>query len=172
MLRIEDLKNRISKAQVLEWLEQFLNENLTIDNHILYLKTGNENQIINILWIFKCLARKKPNYFKDYQKHLLDCYDKNPNNDTISRLIVTIFEDLEVNKSIEARLFDVVYKNLISKKTTVATRAFSITVAHKIANRNPGLLRELLMVIQEVHDRYASDSAAIKHRSEKLLKGG
>ena len=114
-------------------------------------------------WAVLITIQKKPQLIKPYLSKMLKKLDEEV-HDAVIRNTIRIFEEVDIPESIEGTLYDKCYQYLTSMDYPVAIKAFSLTVATRIALKYPELQSELLEIIDY---QLPHASAAFKVRARK-----
>jgi len=118
-------------------------------------------------WVVILSYQEQPHLIQPYLVKLVDNLD-NPVHDAVIRNTIRIFEEVNIPEEIEGKLYDKCIKYLTSPKYAVAIRAFSMTVASRIAIKYPELKEELIEVI-ELFDKH-EQKPGFHSRAKKTLK--
>ena len=89
-------------------------------------------------------------------------------DDALQRNMMRSFQFVRVPPRRQGRVFNTAFGLLTSPRTSIAARAFSITVLANIAEEQPDLARELLMVLEEMLAQPLS--AGILSRARKTVR--
>ena len=84
----------------------------------------------------------------------------------VHRLFLRYFQNIPIPEEVEGHLYDICYRWLLSREAPVAVKANCMQILYNIAQKEPELMRELLLILEELID---DESAAVRSRSRQLL---
>ncbi|MEM6699078.1 MAG: hypothetical protein AAF599_11820 [Bacteroidota bacterium] len=91
---------------------------------------------------------------------------KTPKHDAVKRNTLRIFQYYDVPEKLQGVLVDLAFNFLASPKEPIAVRVFSMNVIFNVAKKEPDLLHELKILIEE---GMPNGSAGFKSRGRKIL---
>lgn len=115
-------------------------------------------------WAVLITIQKNPKLVKPYLPKMLKKLDEKV-HDAVIRNTIRIFEVIEIPESIEGELYAKCYHYLTSLQYPVAIKAFSMTVASRIALKYPELQNEILETIDY---QLPHSTAAFKSRAKRV----
>jgi hypothetical protein len=117
-------------------------------------------------YVFMISVDRYPNLVKPHLKKLLDQLDRKDVHDSIRRNVVRALQFIEIPKNLEGRIFSHCIDFIEDMSEPIAIRAFALTVATRIAEKKPELIKELCLTVE----KYMSNpSPALGVRIRKLL---
>ncbi len=114
-------------------------------------------------WAVLITIQKKPNLIQPYLSKMLKKLDEDV-HDAVIRNTIRIFEDIDIPESLEGFLYDKCMHYLNGMDYPVAIKAFSLTVAARIALKYPDLQPEILEIIDY---QVPHATAAFKSRAKR-----
>jgi len=97
-------------------------------------------------WPVSNCVEKHPELIKPYFGKLLNQLDRDDVHIAVKRNVVRLLQFVDIPKRYRGRIFEACYALLDDPNEPVAVRAFSMTVAAKLAKGSPELLDELWIV--------------------------
>jgi hypothetical protein len=88
-------------------------------------------------------------------------------HDAVTRNTVRLLQFIDVPRKYRGQVVSMCFGYLATRGTPIAIQAFSITVLHNVSDNEPGLRRELRMIL-EGHLPYASPG--YRARAQKVLR--
>jgi hypothetical protein len=119
-------------------------------------------------WPLSYAAVSHPTLVRPYIPRLLQLLAEKGHHPAIHRNILRIFQETGVPEVHAARLFDLCSRFIPSASEPVAVRAFAITTAAGIAEKYPGLRRELRLLLDGLQQH--PQPPAIRVRVKRALK--
>ncbi len=98
-------------------------------------------------WPVCKLGIKNPELLQKYTRRMIENLN-NPKHDAVVRNTVRIWAEMNIEEQYEGEIFERCFNYLCNPKVAVAIRAFSITVAAKIAKKYPELSEELRLELE------------------------
>ncbi|NNE54900.1 MAG: hypothetical protein HKN32_02690 [Flavobacteriales bacterium] len=95
-----------------------------------------------------------------------------PKHDAVIRNTVRVWSEMHIAEEFEGSIFDLCFNYLCNRKMAVAVRAFSITVATKIALKYPELTKDLILELknQMLYETKAAVVVRLKRHIKQLEK--
>lgn len=128
-------------------------------------------------WPLSYCVERHPELIKPYYKQILDYLDrsafakatadKQVVHEAVIRNIVRLLQHVDIPKRYHGRVMDHCFKLISDHNTSVAIKAFSLTVLENLAQTYPEIRPELKLVIEE---RWEHETAAFRSRAKKILK--
>jgi hypothetical protein len=100
-------------------------------------------------YVFMISVDRYPNLIKPYLKKLLDQLDRKDVHNSIRRNVVRALQFIEIPKNLEGQFFSKCVEFIEDMSEPIAIRAFAITVATRIAEREPELINELCLTVEK-----------------------
>jgi hypothetical protein len=97
-------------------------------------------------WPISVVAEKRPELLKPHLNKLIDQLPKSEAHPAVKRNVVRLLQFVEVPKRLQGKVFSHCLDLIADPKEPIAVKAFSLTVAERIARTEPVLLGELRMV--------------------------
>jgi hypothetical protein len=101
-------------------------------------------------WALSYCIEKHPDLVKPHLGKLISNLAKPGQHPAITRNTVRFLQDIDVPRKYLGRLTDICFQLLKDPASTIAVKAFSMTVLLNIAVKEPALAREARLVIQYV----------------------
>lgn len=117
-------------------------------------------------WPVSFCIERHPELVKPYFTVLIKQLERDDVHVAVRRNVVRLLQFVEVPKRYQGRLFDACYNLLDDPAEPIAVRAFSMTVAAKIAENEPELLDELRLVAKK-YPQVAS--VGFRNRARRVL---
>ena len=162
----EVLQSEHSKRQTLAIVEYIGNDEAKFRELVEIFLEGEYRLTQRSVWSFSYCVEKYPHLVEPYLEILIAQLERNNAHDSVKRNIVRMLQFIEIPEDLLGKIYSVCLDFIDNPKEPVATRAFAISVAAKIAKPEPDLIRELQLVVNK-HLKYSS--AAFKSRANKVL---
>lgn len=117
-------------------------------------------------WPLGDLGTSQPELFAPHLPALLAFVKKPENHVAVSRNVLRILENIELPDEYLGEIADLVFSIVADPNAPIANRAFSMTVAWRICQKEPELANELRLIIEE---NWAHSTPAFKSRGRKIL---
>ena len=117
-------------------------------------------------WPLSIVAEHHPRLFSPHLRKIVANLKKNDLHDAVKRNTIRLLQFLEIPKSLQGPVADVCFSFLQNPKEAIAVRVFSMTVLTQIAKKQPGLKKELAMMIE---DQLLYAGPAFRSRARKVL---
>ena len=117
-------------------------------------------------WPISCCVERHPNLIQPHLNTLLNFLNRPGIHTAVKRNTVRLLQFIDVPKKFQGRVVEICFNFLKDKKEAVAVKAFSLTVLHNLSKKEPELLNELRMVME---DQLPYATAAIRARARKVL---
>jgi hypothetical protein len=118
-------------------------------------------------WALSLCVERYPHLLKPHFKRILDHLKTPGVHNAAKRNTIRLLQFVEVPKVHFGRVADLCFGYLRDNKEAVAIRVFSMSVLNNLARREPDLLGELRITIE---DRMHSSSPAFRSRASKILR--
>ena len=156
-----------SKEQAL-MIVKWIGDNIERHHQLMDFFFGKEKRVHQrAAWIILLSYQQYPKLIQPYLIKMVDNLDY-PIHDAVIRNTIRIFEEVNIPEEVEGKLYDKCLHYLSSPKYAVAIRAFSMTVAARIAIKYPELKEELKELIEQF-DKY-EQKPGFHSRAKKILK--
>lgn len=117
--------------------------------------------------VFMFLAQKRPETLAPHLKRLVRELERDDSTVSIRRNVVRLFQEIDVPKNLAGAVFSRCLEFGADPNEAIATRAFAITAAARIAGKHDELRRELKLLIENQLPH--ETSPAFKNRAKKIL---
>jgi hypothetical protein len=156
-----------SKANTLK-ITNYIGDDKVRFKELMQLFFGDEYRVTQrAAWAVGNCAEVYPQLLKPYMLKMTSNLYRENLHDAIKRNTLRVFQFVEIPESIQGKVYDVCMKYLLSINESIAVKAFSITVLHKISMLHPDLQDELKLVLNELYKH--ETSPAIISRCKKAL---
>lgn len=118
-------------------------------------------------WVVGHCAAKYPHLINAYFPEMIANLKKPGIHDAVKRNTIKIFQDMEIPEEHWGALLDICFGYLADPKVAVAIRVFSMTVIWNICKKEPDLMEELKLTIED-HLEYGT--AGFKSRGKRILR--
>lgn len=118
-------------------------------------------------WVVGICADNHPELVRPHLKPLVKKMQEPGVHDAVKRNVVRILQTADIPNDLLGTVATLCFEYLGSVNEPIAVRAFSMTVLAKIAQREPDLMRELRLVIEQ---QLPYGSAGIRARARRVLK--
>ncbi|MFN0278614.1 MAG: hypothetical protein ACKVRN_08430 [Pyrinomonadaceae bacterium] len=117
-------------------------------------------------WPVSYCIERRPELVKPYFNVLIKQLERADTHVAVKRNVARLFQFVEIPKRYHGRVFDACYNLLADPAQPVAVRVFSMTVAAKIAEKQPELLDELRLVAAKYPQ---AATAGFRSRARRVL---
>lgn len=117
-------------------------------------------------YVFMISVDRCPNLVKPYLEKLVSQLERKDVHDSIRRNIVRAFQYIEIPINLQGRIFSHCIDFIENMNETIAIRAFALTVATRIAEKEPELINELCLTVEKY---MPNPTPALQVRMRKLL---
>jgi hypothetical protein len=97
-------------------------------------------------WPLSVVAEKRPELLKPHLNKLIDQLPKSDAHPAVKRNIVRLLQFVEIPKRLQGKVYSHCLDLIADPREPIAVKAFSLTVAERIARTQPFLFDELRMV--------------------------
>ena len=120
-------------------------------------------------WPISVCAEKHPELLKPYLPKLIDQLPRDDVHNAVKRNVVRLLQYVEIPKRLAGKVYSYCIDLIADPNEPIAVRAFSMTVAEKVARSEPILMDELRLVVSQ---NMGGASAGIRVRARRILKDG
>jgi hypothetical protein len=120
-------------------------------------------------WPLSVCVMRCPALILPHLTSILNFVKKPGVHDAVKRNTVRLLQFIEVPKKYRGKVLDICFEFMNDKKQAIAIRVFSMTVIANVANHEPELLRELVILIED--ELSHTSSPAFRSRARKILQG-
>ncbi|HUR97512.1 MAG TPA: hypothetical protein VMZ26_05520 [Pyrinomonadaceae bacterium] len=118
-------------------------------------------------WSVNCCVEKHPELVIPYFSKLVGILQRDDVHTGAHRNILRMFQFVEIPKRLRGKLYDICTRFLDEAERPVGVRVFALTVAAKIADGEPALIKELTAIADK---QIPHSTVALRTRAKKVLK--
>jgi hypothetical protein len=118
-------------------------------------------------WPMSNCVRAHPELIKPYFKLLLDNLARKDLHVAIARNTLRLLQDVTIPRKFQGRVMNACFDFIQAPETSIAVKAFSLTVLEHLAKDYPDILPELRLIIEEQWDQA---TPAFRSRGRKILR--
>lgn len=141
------------------------------DFSIIYQLTTDQERTVSwrALWVCEKLSEKYPSWFAPLQEeiteHLFGC-----THDGSKRLLLSILDNLPPAEPFPVRLLNFCLDRMFSPQESIGVQSLCIRVAYLLCRREPELLGELRVILENTEMEYFSKAvaSAVKNTLKKI----
>jgi hypothetical protein len=167
---LNSLNRRISKFESTELAKEIYADEAFASSIFKQLESGNAKVASNILWSFRSLKRQELPIVHNLCHKILCLIEEFPEEEGILRDGTALLQEIQIPEDLQSKVFDMCFGFLQNSSSSIASKAFSMTVCYRIAESFPELLKELALQIQENIFLQGSTSPGIYIRGNAVLK--
>jgi len=117
-------------------------------------------------WPMNYCAERHPELILPYLPKLLDCLERDDMHTAVKRNVVRLLQYIEIPKRLTGRVYSHCVDLIDDAYQPAAVRAFALTVAARIAKREPDLMNELRLIVSK---HLPQATAAFQVRAREIL---
>jgi hypothetical protein len=117
-------------------------------------------------WVISIVGDTHPELLQPYLKRLVAKMKQPGVHAAVKRNVVRLLQTIDIPRTLLGTVTTLCFDFLASPKETIAVKACSITVLAKIARREPDLMKELRLLVDQ---QLPSAGGAIRSRARNLL---
>lgn len=155
-----------SKAQAMKIAGWIGNDRKRFAELVAIFLEGEYRVTQRAAWPLSYCAEMHPELAYPHLGKLIAMLSEPGHHPAVPRNILRLFEFIDVPEKHLGKLTDVSFRLLQKNDSPVAVKAFAMTLLGKIVMKEPGLARELKLVIE---DLMPEGSAAIRVRGKRVL---
>lgn len=167
---VNSLIRRISKFESAELANEIYTDETFASIIFEKLESGNAKVASNILWSFRSLKLQELSIIPNLSLKILNLIEKFPQEEGILRDGTALLQEIHIPEDLQSKVFDICFGFLQNNSSSIASKAFSMTVCYRKAESFPELLKELALQIQENVFLQGSTSPGIYTRGNAVLK--
>ena len=118
-------------------------------------------------WVLSTVVLKKPEMIVPWLNKLLNHLHKKNLHDAVIRNGVKILESISIPSRLLGKSADLCFNLLADPERPIAVRCYAMTVLAHIAQKEPGLKNEILLIVE---DKLLYSSAGFRSRAKKTIK--
>lgn len=118
-------------------------------------------------WPLSIAVERHPELVKPHLGKLVRKLSGPGLSDAVKRNTVRLLQYVDIPKRLHGEIVQICFGYLADRKQAIAVRTFALTVLERVAKANPGLERELKLVIEH---QLPNASPAFRNRAAKVLK--
>jgi hypothetical protein len=165
-LKAEILKTH-SKEQCAKIVKYIGNDQSKFDELMKLFFSGEYRVTQRAAWPMSYCVHDHPKLIAPYFKKIIELLEKPAVHQAVTRNITRLFQHVKVPKKYQGQLMDVCFRFVEDPKTTIAVKAFSLTVLDNMSNEYPEIKPELKLLIEQ---NWNESTAAFKSRAKKILE--
>ena len=127
---------------------------------------GSKREVQLMSWPLSEIGIQHPELLGPYHESLLHDLFNEGAHVALRRNIIRLYQFIEIPEHIEGGLYNLCIQFILDPKTSIAVKAFSMTVAFRIAERHPALKDEVRVSIES---QLEFASPGVMNRAQKLL---
>lgn len=163
-IRAELLKEH-SKQQAVK-IASWIGDDTEAFDNLISLFLGKEYRVCQrAAWAMSICADANPQLIRPYIKKLVRNLKK-PVHDAVKRNTLRVLEKIEIPENNLGELADVCFDFLTRGNEPIAVKAYSIGILSNISKKEPALLQELKIILE---DQLPYSGPAIKSRAKRVL---
>lgn len=128
---------------------------------------GNYRLTQRAAWPMNYCAEFHPELIKPYLPKLIDQLGHQDAHDAAKRNIVRLLQFVDIPKKLAGKIFSICIDLLDDPHEAIAIRVFSMSVAAKIADGQPDLLKEIRLIVEK---HLEHSTAAFRARARMIFK--
>jgi len=165
-IRAEILKEH-SKAQTIK-IANYIGDSQPLFDELMDLFLNDEYRVSQrSAWVVSHCVEVHPQLVEPHLQKIIENLRKPGLHDAVKRNTVKVLRGIEVPEELEGLALNHCFDFLTSQKETVAVKVFAMTVLLNICQKEPDLLLELQIIIE---DQMPYSSAGFRSRGKKVLK--
>jgi hypothetical protein len=118
-------------------------------------------------WPLSYCVRRHPELIAPYYRQLLDNLGTKDIHVAVIRNTVRLLQDVSIPKRYHGRVMSVCFDFIGDVETSIAVKAFALTILSNFSKDYPEILGELKLIIEEQWERA---TPAFRSRARKILK--
>lgn len=137
-------------------------------NQLFYLFLNDEYRVSQrAAWALSYAAIAHPHLMRNNYDKLLINLKKTGLHNSIKRNSVRLLQAVNFPEKYDGVIMEICFNYLASPDETVAVKAFSLSVLHKLSKKYPEIINEVKIII---HDQLPHQTAAFKSRAKLFMK--
>ena len=164
-LRNEILKEH-SKSQcnkIVEWV----GDKQPRFDELFNLFLNDEYRVVQrAAWPVSYCVIAHPHLISKHWGELIANLEKPGLHDAVKRNSIRLMEDIDIPEAYQGAVMDICFRFIESPTSSIAVKAFSLTVLHQLSKLYPDILPELKLLIE---DQLPYQTAAFKVRAKRIL---
>jgi hypothetical protein len=118
-------------------------------------------------WPLSYCVRRHPELIVPYFRQLLDNLDRKDIHVAVIRNTVRLLQDVDIPKRFQGRVMNRCFEFIQAPETTIAVKAFSLTILSNLSADYPEIRGELRLIIE---DQWEQATPAFRSRAKRMLK--
>ena len=164
----DEILTEHSKNNVLR-ISRIIGNNKVLIKELINLTLGEDKDIARkAAWILRYNQSDYPAEYIPYISKMIDHLRQNDIHVAVKRNFLAILRISDIPRKNEGDLLDICFNFILSGKETVAVKAFSIDIIYRIGKREPSIMNELRLILE---DQLPYGSAGIKSKAKKIISG-
>lgn len=161
----EALESEHSRANIVKVVEYIGGDAGRFKKLVAIFLAGEHRTTQRAAWPLSVCAEKYPALMRPYLNMFLDLLPRKDLHNAVKRNITRLLQFVEIPKRLQGKAYSHCLDLIADQNEPIAVKAFSITVAEKIARSEPSLMDELRLVATEM---IKDASPAIRVRLRRL----
>ena len=167
-----DLKAAIlqehSKAQAI-FIRDYIGDNQTLFDELMEHFFSNEYRVTQrAAWVMTHCTDKRPHLINPHLEKMANNLKDKKIHVAVKRNTVRLLQNVAIPEDLMGTVADCCFNFLADPKEAVAVRVFSMSILYELCKKEPDLVGELKLVIEEFMPH---GTAGFKSRGKKVLKG-
>lgn len=125
-----------------------------------------EDLVLRSSWLMSMCVERRPELLLPWLGKILRRTERSDAPEALQRNVVRTLQFVEIPRTHQGRVVNLCLRYLQDPKTAIAVRAFSMTVLADIAQQQPELKQEFILIIEQM---LPYGSAGIRSRARKVL---
>lgn len=118
-------------------------------------------------WPISYCVRSHPSLIEPYFEKMIALLEKPGIHNAVTRNITRLLQEVTIPRKFHGKLMTACFDFVSTPATSVAVKAFALTILYNLSRYYPEILPELKLVIAE---RFENESPAFKSRSRRILR--
>jgi hypothetical protein len=166
-----DYRNYLSRTlsrKEIDFLVQELADKPHRIDELLSLVKDNDRQIAwHTAWVLEKFFQQYPEFLSRRSCDFLTDITLTTGNESLRRLTFNIVARTDSSEELSVPLINACFSWIVSANTSIAVKAESIRYLQKVCQREPELLSELKLCVQQLME--TTDTSAIRSVAKKVL---
>ncbi|WP_304234641.1 hypothetical protein [Jiulongibacter sediminis] len=120
-------------------------------------------------WVVTSLTDRNPGLISPYEQAMLEKVKAENNHEAVLRNFLRHWASFGFSEKVEGELYEFGFQ-VLEGPHSIAAKAHAMYVCMRVVEKYPDLAVEFKILMQEVVEKYGSNSAGIRSRGKKVLK--
>ncbi len=156
-----------TKVQCLKLVDYVGGKKLIFKELLDIFLMGSDRVAQTIAWPLSIIVERHPELVKPYLGKVLSAATKPGAHDAVKRNVMRLLQFVDVPVRLRGKALELAFTFLQDRSQAVAIRVFSMTVILNLSENEPGLQRELQVLLE---DEMPFGSAAFRSRASRVLR--